>query len=146
MAEEKQLDKLDHLHELIKLLIKRQEQQDKALSNLSVLILAMGEAREKHEKMICFSILSVIFEFFTAAKLIDDCGIEGDEDNPTPSMLKDALNENKELFMNEYKEMADKISNIRKYIKKNLQVERFHANPIDKDPEEIKEFKVELTT
>lgn len=134
------------LEEKVDLLLKRQEQQDKALSNISVLILAMGESNECLSKMMCFSNLSVIFEFFLAAKLIEDCGVEGDEDDPTPSMLKDALNEHKEQFAKGYKDMTKKISNIRKYIKKNLEVERFHANPIDRDPDENKEeFKAEVS-
>ena len=146
MAEEKQLDKLDHLHELVKLLIKRQEQQDKALSNISVLIISMGEANEDLAKMLSFSELAIIFEYFLAAKLIEKCGIEGDDDNPTPEMLRDTLKENKEMYEKEYRDMANKIHNIQKFIRKNLQVDRFHKNPIDKAPEDVKEeFKVELT-
>lgn len=130
------------LEEKVDLLLKRQEQQDKALLNLSLLVMGMGDMSNDLAKMLSWAQMEYNLELLHASNILT-------EDNCTAPGLKviqKQLKKYKEQEKDKMLKHFNQNKNIRQFIKMNLEAERFHANPIDKDPDENKEeFKAEVS-
>ena len=124
--EEAKLDKIDHLHELVKLLIKRQEQQDKALMNISTQLATSIDFLQHQIRMAIWSCM----EFYLTLAKEEVVSIESYDEE------LEQITDFKEKESEKMLEAFERSENVRKFVKKNLNPARFNRHPIDTASEE----------
>lgn len=119
------------LEEKVDLLLKRQEQQDKALLNLATLIMGASDKNCILSKLLTWSSLEFIASWFDIYCEEEKDNKEEDDDNPTMKTVISRFGDMKMEEAEKLRKTLKRCSNIHKYIKKNLDPERFESHSVD---------------